>query len=79
MSEENAQFLEILLWNETETVVREGRRRTVNNGKSVHLLVLQRLRFTVHEMVDKIELGTTVKLIKLKYFYLNTIIETPFP
>jgi hypothetical protein len=31
MSEEDAEFLEILLWSETKAVVHEGRRRIVNH------------------------------------------------
>jgi len=71
MSEEDAQFLEILLWNETEAVVHEGRRRTVNNDKSVYLLVLQRLRFTVHEMMDKINRVRYYRKIDLCKLLLN--------
>jgi hypothetical protein len=53
MSVKDELFLEILLWNETEAVVHEGRRRTVNHDKSVQL-VLQLLRFTVYEMMDNV-------------------------
>jgi hypothetical protein len=53
-SKESYKILEILLWYETEAVVREDRQRTVNHDKSVNLFVLRRLQFTVHEMIDKI-------------------------
>ena len=54
MSEEDAQFLEILPQNKAETLLLEGCRKTVNRDKSVYLLLLRPLRFTVHEMMDKI-------------------------